>query len=241
MANFLLVHGGFHGSWCWKEVTTYLRNLGHEVFTPTLTGLGERAHLINPTITLETHVQDITEVIKCEELENIILVGHSYAGMVIRSVADLLPNKIAKLVYLDAIVPRQGQSMSKLLGPLGEQINILVASEGYGWLLSPKAFLADPYFFGVFDELKHNWLASKLTPHPANTFLQAAQMSNPLAEKIPVSYIYCTEKTSNDVLNNFSEYAKSRGWNHYELATGHNAMTTAPTELAQMLISIAKL
>ena len=117
MANFVLVHGAWIGGWCWRPNAQALRRAGHEVFTPTLTGLGERSHLMNPSINLDTHITDVVNVIKYEELSDVILVGHSYGGMVVTGVADKLPEKIASLVYLDAFVPENGQSLAELAPP----------------------------------------------------------------------------------------------------------------------------
>ena len=111
MATFVLVHGGWAGGWQWREVAGLLRAAGHEVFTPTLTGLGERVHLANPDIGLDTHIQDILMVLEYEELRDVILVGYSYSGMVITGVAELAPERISQLIYLDAFVPQDGQSM----------------------------------------------------------------------------------------------------------------------------------
>ena len=117
MANFVLVHGAWIGGWCWRPNAQALRKAGHEVFTPTLTGLGERSHLMNPSINLDTHIADIVNVIKHEELSDVVLVGHSYGGMVVTGVADALADKIRSLVYLDAFVPESGQALVDLAPP----------------------------------------------------------------------------------------------------------------------------
>ena len=111
MTTFVLVHGAWHGGWCYKRVARLLRQAGHDVYTPTLTGLGERAHLMNRTIDLDTHVQDVVGVIRCEELSDVVLCGHSYGGMVIAGVAEQIAAKIRSLVYLDAFVPENGKSL----------------------------------------------------------------------------------------------------------------------------------
>src|SRR3712207_5745958 len=111
MTTYVLVHGAWHGGWCWKKVVPLLRTAGHEVYTPTLTGLGERAHLLSPTITLDTHILDVVNVLEYEELLDVVLVGHSYAGAVISGVADRAPTQVAQLVYLDAFVPRDGEAL----------------------------------------------------------------------------------------------------------------------------------
>src|SRR5689334_15631432 len=117
MANYLLVHGAWHGGWCWRRVVPLLRAAGHEVFTPTLTGLGERVHLLTRDVGLDTHAQDVIGVLEYEDLRDVVLVGHSYGGMVITAVAERAAERLAHLVYLDAFVPRDGQSQMDLLGP----------------------------------------------------------------------------------------------------------------------------
>src|SRR5271167_937589 len=110
MSTFVLVHGAWHGGWCYKRVAQLLREAGHEIYTPTLTGVGERVHLMTPAVTLDTHIQDILNVIRFEELADVVLCGHSYGGMVITGVADKVPDKIRSLVYLDAFVPNDGEA-----------------------------------------------------------------------------------------------------------------------------------
>ncbi len=139
MATFLFVHGAFVGGWSWKKVNALLRAAGHEVYTPTLTGLGERVHLLNPDIDLETHIQDILEVISYEDLAGVILVGHSYSGLVIASVADRVPQRLAHLVYLDAFIPQDGQSALDLFDQQDRAaIEERVQRGGEGWLLPPR-------------------------------------------------------------------------------------------------------
>ena len=134
MATFVLVHGAWHGGWCWKKVTPLLRAAGHEVYTPTLTGLGERAHLLTREVDLDTHIRDIINVLEYEELRDVILVGHSYAGMVIAGVADRVPARLAHLVYLDAFVPRDGQASLSLSPPeLEAHLRAQALAEGDGW------------------------------------------------------------------------------------------------------------
>jgi pimeloyl-ACP methyl ester carboxylesterase len=168
-ATYVLVHGGWHGGWCWKRVTPYLRDSGHTVYTPTLTGLGERSHLASPEINLSTHIQDILNVLIYEDLTDVVLVGHSYSGMVIAGVADRAPERVTRLVYLDAFVPEDGQSLRDILRPPhGEGVNLesLLVD---GWRL-PYPFLERP--FGITSEVDKQWVLDKITPQPANTLLE---------------------------------------------------------------------
>lgn len=120
MATFVLVHGATAGGWVWRPVPSLLRAEGHEVYTPTLTGLGERAHLLSPEVDLGTHIQDVVNVLEFERLSQVILVGHSYGGVVVTAVAERIPERLAQLVYIDALVPADGESVADLYAGLGE-------------------------------------------------------------------------------------------------------------------------
>jgi pimeloyl-ACP methyl ester carboxylesterase len=166
MANFVLVHGAWIGGWCWRPNAQALRRAGHEVFTPTLTGLGERSHLMNPTINLDTHITDIVNVIKYEELSDVVLVGHSYGGMVVTGVADKLPEKIASLVYLDAFVPENGQSLAELAPP---EPKPQAASDYTLAPLPATVFGAKPEVAAFID--------AHTSPHPTACFAQPAKLT----------------------------------------------------------------
>ena len=140
MTTYVLVHGAYHGGWCWKHVANSLRNAGHEVYTPTLTGLGERAHLINPEIGLDTHVQDILGLLEYEDLHDAVLVGHSYGGMVITGVAEKCPERLAQLVFLDAFIPANGQSLIELFPPeMAGRLRAQTRLDGDGYRLPPSS------------------------------------------------------------------------------------------------------
>src|SRR5712691_2750251 len=138
MAVFVLVHGGWHGGWCWRRVTPYLRAAGYDVYTPTLTGLGERAHLATPATGLDTHIRDVLGVLAFEELSDVVLVGHSMAGMVVTGVAERASERLAHLVYLDADVPRDGECDLDCNGLRGEARAAFEARAGSGGLLPPR-------------------------------------------------------------------------------------------------------
>lgn len=167
MAQFVLVHGGWQGGWSYKALARLLRVDGHEVYTPTLTGLGERSHLTHATINLETHISDVANVILFENLTNVVLVGHSYGGMVITGVADRISPRISTLVYLDALVPKSGDT---LFGMRPEYREALLegAARNEGYLISPPAA-------SDFDARPEHWplLDAMSTPHPLNCFTQA--------------------------------------------------------------------
>ena len=137
MANYVLVHGGWFGAWCWYKVVPLLQAAGHSVYTPTLTGLGEQAALLTPEIGLDTHIQDVVNLIETKDLQQVILVGHSYSGMVITGVADRVPGRIAHLVYLDAVVPRDGQSLADTAPFVGTMLRREANKNGDGWRVNP--------------------------------------------------------------------------------------------------------
>jgi pimeloyl-ACP methyl ester carboxylesterase len=236
MATFVLVHGGWHGGWCWKEVAALLRAAGHEVWTPTLTGLGERAHLLTPAIDLALHVRDTTMMLEYEELEGVILVGHSYGGMVITGVADRARDRIARLVYLDAFVQTNGQALFDLLRPerrafFEQQANL----HGDGWRVPPPPAIA----LGLADESAARWLTAKMTPQALKTFTQPLALANP-ADAIPRTFIQCSAGPMTASFVPFADRARTtQGWQYHELAVGHDAMLIAPGDLADLLIAQA--
>lgn len=241
---FVLVHPAWHGSWCWKKVTPFLRAGGHDVFTPTLTGLGERSHLAHPMVGLETHVRDVINVMEYEDLSSVILVGHSNGGTLITGVADRVPERLLRLVYLDAFVPEDGQATIDLLPPnRRREMEALVRTEGYGWLL-PRLLpiLWDGIVRDVWrvtDEADLRWILGRLCPTPFKTFTDPVRRRNPAAEKLPRTYIRCVQHQS-PVFDRHAEMARrAAGWRYRELASFHHPAVTAPHELAKLLLDAA--
>jgi pimeloyl-ACP methyl ester carboxylesterase len=242
-ATFVLVHPAWHGGWCWKKVIPFLRTRGHDVYTPTLTGLGERAHLAHPEVGLETHIQDVVNVRKYEDLSGVILVGHSSGGMVVTGVADRVPDQVAQVVYLDAFVPDDGQSMMDVIPANRRQgIEARVQAEGKGWLLPSLApvpwdqFLREAW--GVTDEADRRWMAARLGPTPFKHFKDSVRRTNAAAEKLPRTYIRCLQ-WPNPMYDRYAETARrTAGWRYRELATSHEAFVTMPRELADLLLEI---
>src|SRR5262249_44459260 len=168
MAVFVLVHGGWHGGWCWRRVAPPLRAAGHAVYTPTLTGLGERAHLATPATGLDTHIRDVLGVLAYEDLRDVILVGHSMAGMVVTGVAERAPDRLAHLVYLDATVPRDGESDLDCHPELrGDRPAAFEARAGSDGRLAPRL---RPHLFGIDSAADSAWVNGLLTPHPIKAF-----------------------------------------------------------------------
>ena len=241
MATFVLVHPAWFGGWCWKKVTPILRGRGHEVFTPTLTGLGERAHLASREVGLETHVKDVASVLEFEDLHQVILVGNSSGGMIITGVADRMPERIANVIYLDAFVPQDGQSMLDIIPPERRPpMEALVAQEGDGWLLprfaSPPWEKFAPEAWRISDESDLRWVLPRLRPTPFGHFKEPIHRKNATAERLRRTYIRCRE-WPNAMFDRYAEIAQNdTGWQHRDLATSHLPFITNPLELANVLM-----
>jgi pimeloyl-ACP methyl ester carboxylesterase len=227
MATFVLVHGSFHGGWCWQKVARLLRQSGHEVYAPTLTGLGERSHLATPKTGLELHIQDILQVLEYEDLRDVVLVGHSYAGMIITSVAEQVPQRVAHLIYLDAFIPHEGKSAFDLMPGTEKQWTQTAVSQGEGWLVPPMS----PMDMGITNPADAAWVQSRLKPMPLLTHQQPFQVSSNQVGQLPRTYILCTQFGFHAT----AREAKKLGWDCFELETGHDAMITMPNELALTL------
>ena len=246
--TFVLVHGAWHGGWAWERMVPYLTNAGYKIFTPTLTGLGEKANLATPDVGLNTHIQDILALFEKENLRDVVLVGHSYSGLVISGVGEKAPERISHLVYLDCYVPKDGQSLADFVGPQGMSILREVAKTvGKGWLIPP--FPVER--FGIVSEADIAWVKPKLVPQPIKTFEEPVRLTNPASASLPHTYIYLTkpamatteefkEGLRGTVFEGFAKMAQSsKDWGYYELETGHDAMVLEPKNLAELLMKIA--
>ena len=201
MATFVLVHPAWFGGWCWKKTVPILHAAGHQVHAPTLTGLGERAHLAHPGTDLQTHISDVVNVLTYQDLDQVVLVGNSSAGMVITGVAHQVPERIAEIVYLDAFVPDDRQRLVDIIPPARlAAIQSLVDNEGNGWLL-PR-FSAMPWeqivqhTWHVTDPADLAWVLPRLRPTPFAHFTGAVRCENPAAKNLPRTYIRCTRNAS---------------------------------------------
>ncbi len=231
---FVLVHGGWHGGWCWSRVAPILRAAGHAVWTPTLSGLAERADLLTIDTGLETHIDDVVELLDAEGLEGVVLVGHSYAGMVITGAAAARPERVTSLVYLDAFVPAAGDSLLGLLPPDRADFYRQQATErGEGWRVPPPPIAA----LGVTAEEDIAWLEAMLTDQPLKSFEEPLLLNAPRTMK--KTYIHCTEGPIVASFAPFAERARSEpGWDYHEIATKHDAMITAPHVLSSLLLDL---
>jgi pimeloyl-ACP methyl ester carboxylesterase len=245
MSIFVLVPGAWHGGWCWKKLTPLLRNAGHEVYTPTLTGLGERSHLLSREINLDTHIKDILSLLEFQDLNEVILVGHSYAAQVIAGVAELASQRLSHLVNLDGPTPMDGKSLFDTISDeqYTEETHRIIAEEGEGWKIpfsERTRNLNTPEsngIFGVTDAEEQKWMRERLTAQPAATFEQKVRFARPEALGLPKTCIWCSvyegkrEETPPSTLH-------TAGWSLREIQTGHDAMISAPIELARILLSL---
>ena len=230
MTTYVLVHGAWHGGWCWSRVGRLLRETGAEVYAPTLTGLGDRAHLASREVGLETHVTDVLGMLEAEDLSDVVLAGHSYAGMVVTAVADRAAARIARLVYLDAVVPRHGQCLyDRAPAQVKTHFEEQARTGGEGWRVPVAA--ASAQFLGLKSGDDQRWVMPRLTPHPIRTFRESVQLrADPPA--VPRSYINCI----GDKPLGQPRTAQAEGIDDYhELRTGHDAMVTAAQDVAALL------
>ncbi len=230
MATFVVCHGAWSAGWAWKKMRGLMRERGHELFTPTYTGVGERVHLANPDIDLETHIADILGVLEMEELTGINLIGHSYGGMVATGVADRARERIAKLIYLDAFAPEDGDGLIDLLSAeVRAQRQVRTPD---GWRIPPMPMPPDTPAEDVA------WCMPHRVPQPAKTFEQKLKLQNePLT--LPRHYVYCTRTAPGDRFRRFLERARREGWGDDEIDSSHNPHITCPEVLMGLLDRVA--
>jgi pimeloyl-ACP methyl ester carboxylesterase len=189
VATFVLVHGAWHGGWCWTRLIPLLESAGHRAFGPSLTGLGDQAWLLSPEIGLGTHVQDIVELVQEQRLRQVILVGHSYGSMVITEVADRVPDQVAHLVYLDTFVPRMGEAMSDIAPLVIGVFRRQARRRGDGWRVDPPQGNS----FGVTEATDVSWVRAMVTPQPLKTFEEPLRLTNPdIVSQFPRTHVSCT-------------------------------------------------
>jgi pimeloyl-ACP methyl ester carboxylesterase len=233
MATVVLAHGAWSAAWAWKTMRPLFRAAGHEFFSPTYTGLGERAHLARPDVDLSTHVQDVLAVLELEDLKDVTLLGHSYGGMVATGVTDKAGDRIARVVYLDAFAPKNGQSLFDLLGPKGEaHMRAGAAKDGDGWKLPINPMPADT------SPQDAAWASPRRRPQPMRTFEQKIRLEAK-APLPPRHYIYAKKAGPGDLFRQFAERAKSEpGWKYWEIDASHNPHITCPDVLMALLTQI---
>jgi pimeloyl-ACP methyl ester carboxylesterase len=233
LTTFLVAHGAWSAGWVWKKMHPLMRAAGHELVTPTYTGLGERGHLANPAIDLDWHIADMLGVLEMEDLSDVVLIGHSYGGMVATGVADRARERIAKLVYLDAFAPKDGDSAFSLLPePAVARMREITEADGEGWRIPPNPPPPDTPDEDVA------WVTPRRLPQPIKTFEQKLELKGG-ALTLPRSYIYCQRYGPGDVFAQFAERARSEGWQLFEIDASHNPHITVPEALRDILIEIA--
>jgi pimeloyl-ACP methyl ester carboxylesterase len=231
MTTYVLVHGAWGGGWKFARVAERLRKRGHTVFTPTLTGAAERSHLLSGAINLTTHVTDVLNVIRYEDLSGVVLLGHSYGGMVITQVADKIADRIAALVYLDAFVPEDGQSLFDLNIPANTQMFLSRAGANGGLLIPPPPAKA---YFNVndADAARVDELAA---PQPIGTMIEKVQLSGAYRNVKKTVYVHGAVLPRESPFKPFYEAAKAKGWEAHALPCGHDIMLDLPDELTAIL------
>jgi len=226
VANFVLVHGAWHGGWCWRFVRPLLE--GHAVFTPSLTGLGDRRHLARPDIDLETHIADVVSLLEMEDLSDVILVGHSYGGMVVTGAADRVPARIARLVYLDAFVPEDGKCLLDYVVP-ERAARMRAEGEKAGSVAPPPLSL-----WGVTEQKHIDFIKPREARHPFGTMVQKIKLEGN-TDHLAKTFIYCSSPATGSFDQFAAKYRDAPSWKFYELATGHDAMILMPERTAELL------
>lgn len=235
MATFVLVHGAWGGAWSWnKFVAPLLREAGQMVFTVTLTGLGDRTHLATPEVSLDTHIQDVVNVLFYEDLTDVILVGHSYGGNVITGVADRVPERLQQLVYLDAATPSDGQSSADSFPGRRQQIEEQAQRDGDGWKIAPGDAPPDQQAEII------EWARPRRSPMPIKTMTTPVRLTRG-ETTLPRAYVYCTldKKPGSPQAERAERVRNNPNWQFFELNTGHNLHYTAPKETVAILLELA--
>ena len=236
MTTYVLVHGAWHGAWCWKRLVPILRAQGHTVFAPTLTGLADRAHLLDRNTGLTTHVDDVANLIRWEELNDIVLVGHSYGGMVISGVADRLHARIRTLVYLDAMLPADGQSSMDIMAPARrEQVLVSANRDGEGWKVAP--ITAEQ--FAMKDPTDCAWVNRQCTMHPLKALQEKLSLAGNHLKVANKLYILAGEYPNSAFRPIYERLRGDAAWKLYSVPCGHDVMVERPHELATILLGAA--
>ena len=237
-AAYVLVHGAWHGSWCWQRVRKNLQDAGHQVFTPTLTGLGDRSHLNSAAVDLSTHIADVVNLLRWEDLSDVILCGHSYGGMVISGVADQVPERIRALVYLDAFVPEDGECVFDLLSQKSaEQMRLRAQTAGAGWNVPPIP--AEHFNVNSHDAA---WVNARCTSQSIATFEEHLKLNRVPARKHDSTYIAATGwDWDNSPFPAALERARANGWRIRTLPCGHEAKLDLPDELTHLLLDASRM
>jgi len=232
-STFVLVHGAAHGGWCWRRVADRLSAAGHRVHTPTLTGLGARAHLLSPQVGLDTAVQDVVGVLEYEELNDVVLVGHSFGATVVCGAAPRARDHLSALVLLDGLLAQPGSSIMDGFDPATAAERLAATQVTAGTQTLPPLDLPA---IGVTDPDDTAWLRRRLTPHPLRTYTDPLTVDHPLGAGLPCTYIACTDPPYPPLAPSAAMARDQPGWRYRELRTGHDAMITTPEKVAAILL-----
>ncbi|MFJ6393402.1 alpha/beta fold hydrolase [Streptomyces sp. NPDC091972] len=237
--TYVLVHGAWHSGRVWDRVVPLLTRAGHRVFAPSLTGHGEKQHLLTPDVDLDTHVGDIVALLGEWDLTNVVLVGHSYAGMVISGVASKVPDRIAHLVYVDAMVPTDGESALDVIPEKTQRLIDAAAASDAPWRIPPVPEMPAPMgLFGVTEPADTAWLRTMLSDESVRCFLQPVRLDNPAMEAISRTHIHCVGIAPEDVTRRPVPAVQPGGATSqvWELQSGHDCMVTVPDALTDLLL-----
>ena len=244
MADFVLVHGAWHGGWCWQRVVDRLHAKGHRAFAVTLTGVGERAHLLSSLITLETHIADVAGTLEAGELRDVVLAVHSYAGMIGTAIADRMTDRLKHLVYVDAVVPKPGESWSSTHASATREARLAAAQASPDFAFPPP----DPSVFGLAAE-DHAWVQRRQTPHPGHTYQAPLSFDPRRVARVPRTFVDCVKPRLGTIDSIRSRVRDANFWDGawmggagariVELETGHDPMVSTPGELAEILLASA--
>jgi pimeloyl-ACP methyl ester carboxylesterase len=228
MTDFVLVHGAWHGAWCWRKILPSLWAKGHRAFAVTLTGVGEREHLLSSTIRLATHIDDVAAVVETEELTQVVLVGHSYAGLLITAVADRYAERIVRLVYVDAIIPCSGESWSSSHDENARQARRKDIAQG-GVIPPPSASA-----YGLTGD-DAAWVDRRQKPHPGGVYEDVLHFDEARVAGLSRTFVDCTSPALPTIEKSRQRVRSEPGWQVIEIATGHDPMISAPTQLLDIL------
>ncbi|TFZ06982.1 alpha/beta hydrolase [Ramlibacter henchirensis] len=244
MADFVLVHGAWHGGWCWRRVVEALAREGHRAHAVTLTGVGERAHLLSPAITLETHIEDVRAAIEVEEMDQVVLAVHSYAGMIGTAIADRFGARLRHLVYVDAVVPRPGESWGSTHSRAVREARLASAEASEDYALPAP----DPNNYGL-KGADYEWVKRRLTAHPGHCYDAPLDFDPSRVAAVPRTFVSCIQPplpTIDAIRPRVTdpklwggEWHRGGGAQVVELPTGHDPMVTLPAELTQILLRCA--
>ncbi len=233
--TYVLVHGAYGSGWIWRDVAEGLRRQGHRVWTPTQTGLGERSHLLSRQITVDTHIGDVANVFETDEIRDAILVGHSYGGMAVTGVADRMADRIRHVVYLDALVPEDGDTAFKILPPGTEDARRTAAREQGGGVALP---VPGPEAFPIPDGTAKEWFMRRLRPHPIGTYESPVRLSKPAGAGLPVTYVSYTDPPLASIEPSRQRARAKAGWKYVELPVPHDVEVPTPEKVVELLAGI---